>query len=193
MEIIFATANKHKLMEAQAIVGDDIKLITPSDLGINEEIKETGSTLKENALIKAEYLWHRFHRPCFADDTGLEIEVLNGRPGVFSARYAGEGCSFQSNIDKVLDEIAAAENRKARFRTVIALIINGKPTFFEGCADGTILKEQRGSKGFGYDSVFLPEGVNKTMAELTEDEKNAISHRGEAMRKLSDYLKSINF
>ena len=192
MEIIFATANKHKLMEAQAIVGADIKLITPAELGITEDIVETGTTLKENALIKAEYLWYRFQRPCFADDTGLEIQSLDGRPGVFSARYAGEGCDFQANIDKVLLEMGNSENRLARFITVIALIIDGNPVFFEGEVNGTIIMEQKGTKGFGYDPVFLPEGLTRTMAELSEEEKNSISHRGEAMRKLSAYLKNSN-
>ncbi|MDD2358716.1 MAG: RdgB/HAM1 family non-canonical purine NTP pyrophosphatase [Thiovulaceae bacterium] len=190
MEIIFATANKHKLMEAQAIVGSEFKLVTPSELGITEDIEETGTTLKENALIKAQYLWDKFHRPCFADDTGLEIEALNGRPGVFSARYAGEGCNFKDNMDKVLTEMADSENRNARFRTVISLIIDGIPHFFEGEVKGTILREQKGTGGFGYDPIFLPEGESRTMSELSEIEKNNISHRGVAIRKLSDFLKA---
>lgn len=192
MEIIFATANMHKLMEAQAIVGADIKLITPAQLGLIEDIEETGTTLKENALIKAEYLWDKFHRPCFADDTGLEIQALDGRPGVFSARYAGERCNFQDNINKVLVEMGNTVNRDARFRTVVALIIDGNPVFFEGEVNGTIIMEQKGTKGFGYDPIFLPEGLTRTMAELSEEEKNSISHRGEAMRKLSAYLKMSN-
>lgn len=191
MDIIFATANKHKLLEAQAITGPQIKLILPSELGVNEDIEETGSTLQENALIKAEYLWEKFHRPCFADDTGLEIDSLNGRPGVFSARYAGDGCDFNANIQKVLYEMEMEKNRTAKFRTVIALIIDGTPIFFEGEVRGTIIKERKGANGFGYDPIFLPLGMSKTMAQLSEFEKNQISHRGMAMRKLNDYIKTM--
>jgi XTP/dITP diphosphohydrolase len=191
MEIIFATANKHKLVEAQAITGERFKLISSADAGITEDIEETGITLMENALIKAEYIWGKTGRWCFADDTGLEIDALDGRPGVYSARYAGEHCSFMDNIDKVLSEMDGVTNRKARFKTVIALITGEEPLFFEGSVEGQILTVCKGEKGFGYDPVFLPDGFDKTMAQMSEDEKNSISHRGIAMRKMAQYLRTI--
>lgn len=192
MEIIFATANRHKLKEAQSIAGSEYQLLSSASLGITEDIEETGVTLKENALIKATYLWKKFGRPCFADDTGLEIDALDGRPGVYSARYAGEGCSFADNVQKVLKELKGVTKREARFRTVVTLIIDGTPHFFEGCVEGTITEAPSGEKGFGYDPVFKPEGYNITMAEMSEEEKNRISHRGVAVTKMIEYLRLNN-
>ena len=188
MEIIFATNNRHKLEEAQAILGNDFKLITPKDLNLFEDIPENADTLEGNALIKAEYLWNKFHRPCFADDTGLEVEALGGAPGVYSARYAGEDHNSKNNIEKLLKELDGIGQRGARFRTVTALILEGKVNYFEGVLNGEITLKPSGSGGFGYDSVFLPEGYSQTLAELSSYEKNLISHRGSAMRKLSGFL-----
>ncbi len=192
MEIIFATANRHKLKEAQSIAGSEYQLLSSESLGITEDIEETGVTLKENALIKATYLWKKFGRPCFADDTGLEIDALDGRPGVYSARYAGEGCSFADNVQKVLKELKGVTKREARFRTVVTLIIDGTPHFFEGCVEGTITETTSGEKGFGYDPVFKPAGYDTTMAEMSEEEKNRISHRGIAVTKMIEYLRQYN-
>ncbi len=192
MEIIFATANRHKLKEAQSIAGSEYQLLSSASLGITEDIEETGVTLKENALIKATYLWKKFGRPCFADDTGLEIDALEGRPGVYSARYSGEGCSFADNVQKVLKEMNGITNRGARFKTVVALITDGTPHFFEGCVEGTITETTSGEKGFGYDPVFKPAGYDTTMAEMSEEEKNRISHRGIAVTKMIEYLRQYN-
>lgn len=190
MEIIFATSNRHKLSEAKGIIGTDILLITPADLGITESIPEDSPTLEENALFKARYLWEKTGRNVFADDTGLEVEALNGAPGVMSARYASEECDAGKNIQKLLKELKDTNNRKARFRTVVALIINGKTHLFEGIVNGTILESLSGTGGFGYDPLFLPDGYTKTLAELSYEEKNLISHRGIAMRKLAEFLQS---
>lgn len=192
MDLVFATANKHKLIEAQAIIGAGYQLITPVSFGINEEIEETGITLHENALIKASYIWERTNKPCFADDTGLEIDALGGRPGVYSARYAGENCSFSDNVNKVLKELEGVLERVARFKTVIAYINKGKIYYFEGSVEGQIIEEPKGDKGFGYDPVFLPVGSELTMAQMSEKEKNKISHRGVAMRKFAEFLNQID-
>ena len=189
MELIFATANKHKLSEAQAILGKGFSLVVPSQLGLTGEIPETADTLKENALMKAKFLWDKFGRPCFADDTGLEVDFLNGRPGVYSARYAGIEADPVKNMQKLLKELNGANCRKARFVTVVALILDENRTFlFEGALEGSILEVSSGCGGFGYDPLFMPEGYSKTLAELSAEEKNRISHRGIAMRKLSDFL-----
>lgn len=190
MEIIFATSNRHKLSEAKGIIGTDILLITPADLGITESIPEDSPTLEENALFKARYLWEKTRRNVFADDTGLEVEALNGAPGVMSARYASEECDAGKNMQKLLKELKDTNNRKARFRTVVALIINGETHLFEGIVNGTILESLSGTGGFGYDPLFLPDGYTKTLAELSYEEKNLISHRGIAMRKLAEFLQS---
>jgi len=189
MELIFATANKHKLEEAQAILGPGFTLITPASLGVTGEIPETAETLEENALMKAEYLWNRFHKPCFADDTGLLAEALGGRPGVYSARFAGPEADPQKNMSKLLSELKGCTNKKARFETVAALILSPDEQYlFKGILEGEIVETPAGSGGFGYDPVFVPEGYDKTLAEITPEEKNNISHRGKAMRKLSDFL-----
>ena len=189
MELIFATANKHKLSEAQAILGNGFSLVVPTQLGLTGEIPETADTLKENAIMKAKFLWDKFGRPCFADDTGLEVDFLNGRPGVYSARYAGIEADPVKNMQKLLKELNGANCRKARFVTVVALILDENRTFlFEGALEGSILEVSSGCGGFGYDPLFMPEGYSKTLAELSAEEKNRISHRGIAMRKLSDFL-----
>lgn len=190
MDIIFATSNVHKLSEARGIIGDSFSLITPIDLGIPDDIPEEEDTLQGNALSKAQYLWDRCGKECFADDTGLEVEALGGAPGVRSARYASDECDPRRNMQKLIKELNGIKNRKARFRTVVALIIDGKVTLFEGQLNGSITETPSGSGGFGYDPIFLPDGYTKTLAELTSMEKNLISHRGIAMRKLSDFLKS---
>lgn len=189
-EFIFATNNKHKLSEIQSLAENSFELKSLADMNCFEDIPETADTLEGNALLKAEFVYNRFGKSCFADDTGLEVEALNGQPGVYSARYAGNNHDFEANIDKLLVELAGKTNRKARFRTVIALIINNKAVYFEGIVDGVITTERKGEKGFGYDPVFLPEGFDKTFAEMTLEEKNAISHRARAVSKLVEYLKS---
>jgi XTP/dITP diphosphohydrolase len=187
-ELIFATNNLHKLTEIQSIIGDHFVLKSLKQIGCNEDIPETAPTLEGNALIKAQYIFNKYGKNCFADDTGLEIEALDGRPGVFSARYATDGHDFEANIDKVLEELTEAENRKARFRTVIVLILDGSVHYFEGIVNGKIITERKGAKGFGYDPVFLPDGYDKTFAEMPLSEKNKISHRAQAVGKLVDFL-----
>lgn len=192
MELFFATHNRHKLQEAVAIAGASCVVKGLDELGCFEEIPETADSLLGNALQKSEYVYKKFGVNCFSDDTGLEIEALGGRPGVYSARYAGEHCSYQDNVDKVMREMQGVVNRKACFKTVISLIINGEKYFFEGRVDGEIITEQRGSGGFGYDPIFKPDGFEQTFAEMDEKAKNAISHRGRAMEKLSVFLQSYH-
>ena len=189
-ETVFATNNKHKLEEIRHIVGDKIKILSLKDINCYEEIPETGSTIESNASEKAFYIFNKYHYNCFADDTGLEIEALDGRPGVYSARYAGENKSFEDNINKVLEELNGTSNRKACFRTIISLVIDSKEQLFEGRVDGIITTEKRGTKGFGYDPIFQPEGYNQTFAEMNAHEKNSLSHRYFAMDKM---LKSKYF
>ena len=197
MEIIFATGNTHKAVEAQKALGDSFTLIMPKDLGLTEEIPENGDTLQANAIEKAEYLWKRFGKNCFADDTGLEVDALGGAPGVYSARYAGPDKGSEANMTKLLAELEAAAakggeiSRKARFRTVVALILEGEMHLFNGVLEGEIALQRSGSEGFGYDPLFIPDGYTKTLAEISLDEKNAISHRGKAMRALAEYLKCL--
>ena len=192
MNIIFATGNKHKLQEAQQILGPEFTLKTSAESGITEDIPETSDTLKGNAIQKAMYIWDRLHTNCFADDTGLEIDALNGAPGVYSARYAGEKCSFQDNIVKVLKELEGVPApRTARFRCVVALVVDGQITTFDGIVEGEITLEPRGNGGFGYDPIFKPQGYDRCFSELSADEKNSISHRGMAMKLLSEHLKTI--
>ncbi|NOQ27101.1 MAG: non-canonical purine NTP diphosphatase [Bacteroidales bacterium] len=188
MELVFATNNKHKLEEIQNALGDKLKLLSLKDISFFEEIPEDFETLKENAQQKARHIFDRYKINCFADDTGLEIDSLNGAPGVYSARYAGESCSFEDNVQKVLKELDGVKNRKAQFRTVISLILNGKEYFFEGSVNGEILTENQGVGGFGYDPIFKPIGFDKSFAEMGLDEKNKISHRGRAAQKLVDFL-----
>lgn len=189
-KFVFATNNRHKLEEVQAILGDKVELMSLRELGCHEEIPETADTLEENALMKARYIYQHYHTDCFADDTGLEVEALNGAPGVHSARYAsGDGHDSEANMRKLLQELEGVENRKARFRTVFALIVNGKEHLFEGIVNGTIIKVRRGTSGFGYDPIFIPNGYDKTFAELGNDIKNRISHRAIASDKLCKFLK----
>ncbi len=188
MKIVFATHNLHKKSEAAAILGSSWDVLALPDINCLKDIPETADTLQGNALQKAHYVFDHFHTDCFADDTGLEIEALNGQPGVFSARYAGEGCSYSDNVQKVLREMQGLQNRKACFKTVIALILNGQEYLFEGRVDGLILTEPRGTDGFGYDPIFLPDGFDQSFAEMSAERKNAISHRGRAMQKLMEFL-----
>jgi XTP/dITP diphosphohydrolase len=188
MEIVFATNNVNKIKEIRHILGDSFKLLSLHDLGIFEDIPENEPTLEGNAIHKARAVNRMLNKDVFADDTGLEIEALNGQPGVHSARFAGENKDSDANIDKALLMMGETENRNARFRTVIALILNGKEYLFEGIVNGRIIKEKRGKAGFGYDPVFIPEGMTKTFAEMSLDEKNRISHRARAFEKLKGFL-----
>ena len=188
MELYFATHNRHKLQEAVAIAGASCVVFGLDHLNCFEEIPETADTLMDNAKMKADFVFKKFNVNCFADDTGLEVEALNGRPGVYSARYAGLDCSADNNIDKLLGELQGVSNRKACFKTVIALILNGQRYEFEGRVDGVILPQRSGSAGFGYDPVFQPVGYDCSFAEMSENDKNAISHRGRAMRAMMDFL-----
>ncbi len=189
MRIVFATNNQHKLEEIRQILGDNIEVLSLGDIGCHVDIPETGTTLEANALQKAQYIYDHYHMDCFADDTGLEVEALHGAPGVYSARYAGgEGHDSEANMTKLLHELANYNNRKARFRTVIALIQQGEVKEFEGIVNGEITHERSGAAGFGYDPIFRPDGYDKTFAELGNDIKNHISHRARATQKLADYL-----
>jgi XTP/dITP diphosphohydrolase len=188
MKLIFATTNKHKVEEVRALLGDAFTLLMPADLGYTEDIPETGNTLEHNAMEKARCIWEKFGLPCFSDDTGLEVDALNGAPGVFSARYAGSACNPAANLRLLLKNMERETHRTARFRCVIALIMDGKENYFEGRVDGTILSAPRGEKGFGYDPVFCPAGYSNSFAELGFEEKNKISHRGQAVGKLVDFL-----
>jgi XTP/dITP diphosphohydrolase len=190
MKLVFATNNQHKLNELQAILGGEFELLSLADIGCNEEIPEEQPTLEGNASQKAFFIFNNFGYNCFADDTGLEIEALNGEPGVFSARYAGDTKDSDSNMNKVLNKLSKINNRKARFRTVISLVVNGKEKQFEGIVEGTILREKKGRQGFGYDPIFNPDGYNETFAEMDLNTKNKISHRGRAVEKLVNYLKN---
>ena len=186
-KIVFATGNPNKLKEINAAI-KSFKIVGLKDLGINEEIPETGITLKENALQKAKYVYDKTGLNCFSDDTGLEIEALNNRPGVYSAIYAGADYNAENNMQKVLKELYSISNRKAKFKTVIALILNGEEYFFEGEVKGAILKKKNGLKGFGYDPIFKPEGYEEAFAQMSISLKNKISHRGLAVKKLVSFL-----
>ena len=200
MKIVFATNNEHKLSEIRSILGDSIEVLSLNDIGCHVDIPETGTTLEENALQKAEYIYNHYHIDCFADDTGLEVDALGGAPGVYSARYAGgEGHDSEANMTRLLKELGDNDNRKARFRTVIALIQKrdvcpcGCTSIkevhrFEGIVDGQIIRERRGGEGFGYDPIFQPDGYDQTFAELGLEVKNLISHRARATQKLAEYL-----
>ena len=187
-ELIFATNNAHKLAEVEAVLGDRFRLLTPRDCGITEEIPEEQPTLEGNALQKARYIHERTGRDCFADDTGLEVEALGGAPGVHSARYATDGHDFAPINRLPLPTRAGASTRRARFRTVIALILDGRESLFQGAVEGRIAETEAGCGGFGYDPLFVPEGCDRTFAEMTDEQKNALSHRGRAVRKLAEYL-----
>ena len=186
-KIVFATGNSNKLKEIKYAI-NSFEVIGLKDLGITDEIPETGATLKENAIQKAKYIYNKTGLNCFSDDTGLEIKALDNRPGVCSARYAGEDCNAEDNMKKVLKELSCISNRKAKFKTVIALILNNKEYFFEGFVKGGILKEKRGTGGFGYDPIFKPNGYNETFAQMSIELKNKISHRGLAVKKLVAFL-----
>jgi XTP/dITP diphosphohydrolase len=190
-ELLFATNNSHKLREIKEIAGDSIRIMGLKDINFEGEIPETQDTIEGNALQKARYIFDKTGMDCFADDTGLEIDALNGRPGVYSARYAGEDCNFDDNIRKVLSEMENTTNRKARFRCIVSLIIKGKEYSFEGKVDGIIIPQKRGSAGFGYDPVFLPDGYDQTFAEMPPYLKNGISHRGKAMTRMLRFLESL--
>ena len=202
MKIVFATNNEHKLSEVRSILGDNIEVLSLNDIGCHADIPETGHTLEENALQKAEYVYSHYHIDCFADDTGLEVDALGGAPGVYSARYAGEGHDSEANMTKLLNELGENNNRRARFRTVIALIQKRdvcpcgctsikQVNRFEGIVEGQIIRERRGGEGFGYDPIFQPDGYDQTFAELGTDTKNQISHRARAVAKLCEYLGKV--
>jgi len=216
MKIVFATGNRGKLREAQEILGGAYELVTPADMGLTEDIPETGTTIRANSVQKAEYIKDHLHTDCFADDTGLEVDILGGRPGVHTARYGGPAKDFDANMDRLLADMAIAEkeasvarsyglnmihaNRKARFRTVVTLIVDGQMQLFDGTLEGTIAYGKKGKGGFGYDPVFIPDEIpaadgslvpnteRLTLAELSEEDKNAISHRGKALRAMAAYL-----
>ena len=186
--LVFATNNRHKLKEVRAILQDKFNIISLAEIGCFEEIPETSPTIEGNAVQKAQYIVDHFNTACFADDTGLEVEALDGRPGVYSARYAGEAATYDDNVDKLLEELKDKSNRKARFKSVIAMIAGGRELLFEGIINGTILQERRGTSGFGYDPVFVPEGYDQTFAEMPPALKNTISHRALAVDELVKYL-----
>ena len=188
-KLVVATNNAHKLEEIAAILGDEMELLSLKDIRCNADIPETADTLEGNARQKAQYIYNNYGMDCFADDTGLEVEALNGAPGVFSARYAGDGHDSEANMQKLLQELEGKENRKAQFRTAICLIMEGQEYLFEGIVKGKIIEEKRGGAGFGYDPVFVPEGYDLTFAELGNDIKNTISHRARAVEKLCTFLK----
>ena len=206
MKIVFATGNPGKLREAQEILGEGFELVTPAEAGIPEDIPETGNTLRANSLQKAQYIYDRTGMDCFADDTGLEVEILAGEPGVHTARYGGPEKNPDANIARLLSEMARREQeasvareygistpkatRRARFRTSVTLILDGEKHFFDGIMEGRIARRKAGKGGFGYDPVFIPDGYDVTAAEITEEQKNAISHRGKALRAMADYLKN---
>ncbi|MGJ1261479.1 non-canonical purine NTP diphosphatase [Sphingobacterium spiritivorum] len=190
IELIFATNNAHKLEEVRAIVGDAFMIKSLDDINCQDDIPETGDTFEENAKQKTDYLVNKYGLYCFGDDSGLEIEAINNEPGVYSARYSGSR-DMERNIDLVLEKLADSENRKARFRTVISLFLNEQQHFFEGAITGTIISERRGAEGFGYDPIFIPDGYDKTFAEMSADEKNGISHRSIAVKALTGFLKSL--
>ncbi len=188
MKLVFATNNKHKLQEVRDILGGSIEVLSLNDIDCHDDIPETGTTLEENALIKARWISEKYGYNCFADDTGLEVEALNGAPGVYSARYAGEECDSQANMNKLLQNLTGENNRNAQFRTVIALIIDHKEMLFDGVVKGIISESKMGEAGFGYDPIFVPEGYSVSFAQMGSEVKNSISHRYRATQKLSNYL-----
>ena len=191
-KIVFATNNQHKLSEIRQILGDRVEVLSLKDINCDVDIPETGTTLEANALQKAQYIYDHYQMDVFADDSGLEVDALGGAPGVYSARYAGgEGHDSEANMAKLLHELGENNNRKARFRTVIALIIQGQVHEFEGIVNGEITRERRGGEGFVYDPIFQPEGYDKTFAELGAEVKNHISHRAKATENLVEYLKTL--
>lgn len=190
MKLIFATHNSNKAFEIQKLLPEHFQVLTLNDIDFQKEIPENESTIEANSAFKAQFIFNKFNLNCFADDTGLEIEALNGKPGVHSARYAGEEKNADSNMNLVLKELYQISNRKARFKTVITLIIHGEQLQFEGIVNGTIIEEKRGSNGFGYDPIFIPEDESKTFSEMNLSEKNRFSHRARAFEKMIAFLKS---
>lgn len=190
-QLVFATNNRHKLEEVSAKIGDSIQLLTLNDIGCTDDIEETGITFRQNASIKSHYIFNKYQLDCFGDDSGLEIDALNGEPGVYSARYAGEHGNHAANMAKVLSAMRDHADRRARFRTVISLIWQGKEHFFEGTVEGTIRQEAAGTGGFGYDPIFQPDGYKVTFAEMSMEEKNRISHRAKAMEQLIAFLLKV--
>ena len=191
MKIVFATNNPNKLKEIKALVPKHIEIVSLSEIGCNEDIPETGETLEANAFQKVNYVKEHFGYDCFADDSGLEINALNGNPGVYSARYAGPERNADANMAKIITELNGCENRKAQFRTAIALVLNGEEQLFEGKVEGEISLTKLGEKGFGYDPIFVPENETRSFAQMTMQEKGEISHRGKAIRRLINYLSSL--
>ena len=189
MKLVFATNNRHKLQEVKDILGSRVEVLSLAEIGCHDDIPETGATLEENALIKARWVSEKYNCNCFADDTGLEVEALGGAPGVYSARYAGEECNSEANMQKLLHNLTGENNRNAQFRTVIALIINNNEFTFDGIVKGTISTGKMGEAGFGYDPIFVPEGYSQSFAQMGSEEKNRISHRYRATEKLSKYLR----
>ncbi|GEM69483.1 non-canonical purine NTP pyrophosphatase [Sphingobacterium mizutaii NBRC 14946 = DSM 11724] len=189
MELVFATNNAHKLEEVQQMVGDKFVLKSLADIGCDDDIPETGVTFQENAKQKTDYLFQKYSIDCFGDDSGLEIDALNGEPGVYSARYSGSR-DMEKNIDLVLEKLQGQEDRKARFKTVISLFLQGEQYFFEGTVEGRIIAGRTGTAGFGYDPIFIPDGYDQTFAEMSLEEKNKISHRSKAVSKLVEFLNS---
>ena len=192
MKLVFASNNKNKIQEIQALVPNTIQIVSLEDIGCTEDIPETADTIEGNAILKANYVTSNYGYDCFADDTGLEVEALNGAPGVYSARYAGEQKDANDNMDKLLSELKDESNRKANFKTVIALNLNGKQNLFTGIINGKIIEEKIGTNGFGYDPIFVADGYEKTFAELTMEEKSTISHRGIAVKELILFLQKLS-
>ncbi len=192
MKLVFASNNKNKIQEIQALIPATIKILSLKDIGCLEDIPETAETIEGNAILKANYVTEKYGYDCFADDTGLEVDALNGAPGVYSARYAGERKDANDNMDKLLSELENKANRKANFKTVIALNLNGKQNLFTGIINGKIIEEKIGTNGFGYDPIFIADGYEKTFAELTMEEKSTISHRGIAVKELILFLQKQN-
>ena len=192
MKLVFASNNKNKIQEIQALVPNTIQIVSLEDIGCTEDIPETADTIEGNAILKANYVTSNYGYDCFADDTGLEVEALNGAPGVYSARYAGEQKDANDNMDKLLSELKDKSNRKANFKTVIALNLNGKQNLFTGIINGKIIEEKIGTNGFGYDPIFVADGFDKTFAELSMEEKSTISHRGIAVKELILFLQKQN-
>ena len=190
-KLVFATNNRHKLEEVSAMTGGTVKIVSLAEIGCHDDIPETADTFQGNALQKAAYVYEHFGLPCFADDSGLEVDCLGGIPGVLSARYAGEEHNSEANMKKLLHELEGVENRKAQFRTIFALIIEGKEHLFEGIVKGEIIKQRKGNAGFGYDPIFVPEGYTQTFAEMGSEEKNKISHRAKAVGKLCKFLHTL--
>lgn len=192
MKLVFASNNKNKIQEIQALVPNSIQILSLEEIGCTEDIPETAETIEGNAILKANYVTEKYGYDCFADDTGLEVDALNGAPGVYSARYAGERKDANDNMDKLLSELENKANRKANFKTVIVLNLNGKQNLFTGIVNGKIIEEKIGTNGFGYDPIFIADGYEKTFAELTMEEKSTISHRGIAVKELILFLQKQN-